>query len=149
MDATLHALGGILLRALPTFFLVVLLHLYLKYVFFRPLESVLQKRYEATEGARKLAEASMAKATAKAAEYDAALKRVRAEIYQEQERLHRQMQQQQAEAIAQARERASVLVAQAQAQIDVEVAEARRTLQAQAGDIATRITQAVLVRGAA
>ena len=55
MDAMLHALGGILLRAVPTFLLVILLHFYLKSIFFKPLEKVLHKRYEATEGARKLA----------------------------------------------------------------------------------------------
>ena len=55
MDATLHALGEILLKAVPTVLLVVVLHFYLKYVFFRPLKKVLAERYDATEGARKLA----------------------------------------------------------------------------------------------
>ena len=49
----LQALGGILLRAVPTFLLVILLHFYLKSIFFKPLENVLRKRYDATEGARK------------------------------------------------------------------------------------------------
>ena len=66
MDSTLHALGGILLRATPTFFLVFLLCFYLKKVFFKPLEKVLQERYDATEGARRLAEKSMERASAKA-----------------------------------------------------------------------------------
>ena len=52
MEATLHALSGILLRAIPTFLIVVFLHFYLKYMFFKPLGKVLQARYEATEGAR-------------------------------------------------------------------------------------------------
>ena len=54
MDATLHALGEILLKAVPTVLLVVVLHFYLKYVFFKPLKKVLEERYNATEGARKL-----------------------------------------------------------------------------------------------
>ena len=65
----LHALGGILLRAVPTFLLVVLLHFYLKSMFFKPLAKVLQARYEATEGARKLAEQSLEQAAAKTAKY--------------------------------------------------------------------------------
>ena len=67
MESTLAALGGILLKALPTFFLFIFLHLYLRFVFFKPLEKVLKARYDATEGARKLAEASLAKAAEKAA----------------------------------------------------------------------------------
>src|ERR1039457_7455677 len=46
MDATLHALGGILLKAVPTFRLVLALHFYLKSIFFKPLEKVLGQRYE-------------------------------------------------------------------------------------------------------
>ena len=38
MDAMLHAFGGILLRAVPTFLLVVLLHFYLKSMFFKPMK---------------------------------------------------------------------------------------------------------------
>jgi F-type H+-transporting ATPase subunit b len=48
MDAILNALGGLLLKALPTFFLVLLLHFYLKLVFYRPLEKVLSARHQAT-----------------------------------------------------------------------------------------------------
>ena len=83
MDETLRQLGGILLRAVPTFLLVVLLHFYLKFIFFKPLGRILRQRYDATEGARKLAEASLAKASEKAAEYEAALRAVRAETYKE------------------------------------------------------------------
>ena len=72
MADTLHALGGILLKAVPTFLLVLLLQFYLKKVFFQPLEKVLHTRYEATEGARKLAEQSLARAAARTAEYEAA-----------------------------------------------------------------------------
>ena len=65
MDAMLHALGGILLRAVPTFLLVILLHFYLKIVFFKPLEKVLNQRDQSTAGARKLAEGSLQQAAAK------------------------------------------------------------------------------------
>ena len=50
MEETLRALGGILLKAVPTFILVILLHFYLKFIFFKPLQRVLRLRYEATEG---------------------------------------------------------------------------------------------------
>jgi F-type H+-transporting ATPase subunit b len=84
MADTLHALGVILLKAVPTFLLVLFLQFYLKKVFFQPLENVLRKRYEATEGARKLAEQSLARAAARTAEYETAIRAARSEIYQKQ-----------------------------------------------------------------
>ena len=55
MDATLHALGRIVLYGLPTSFLVILLCIYLKVMYFKPFQKMLAERYEATEGARKAA----------------------------------------------------------------------------------------------
>src|ERR1043166_1878851 len=62
MDATLHQLGDILLRAVPTFLLVIFLNFYLKAVFFKPLEKVLQQRYAMTEGARQMAKKNLERA---------------------------------------------------------------------------------------
>src|SRR5450759_4247310 len=46
MDQTLHALGVLFLKALPTFILVLLLHFYLKRMFFAPLQRALKRREE-------------------------------------------------------------------------------------------------------
>ena len=83
MEATLHALGEIVLKGLPTFFLLILLHFYLKRTFFAPLEKVLAERYEATTGARKQAESAMARAEAKAKEYEEAIRNARTEVYKD------------------------------------------------------------------
>src|SRR6185295_5051195 len=96
MDAILQQLGELLLKAIPTFLLVVFLNYYLKAVFFRPLEKVLQRRYEATEGARKLAAESLERAAAKTAEYEAAIRGARTDLYKTQEQLVKQMQDKQA-----------------------------------------------------
>src|SRR5215469_6825894 len=106
MNATLQALGGILLNAVPTFLLVVFLHFYLKMVFFKPLEKVLHQRYEATEGARKLAEQSLQRAAEKIAQYEAAIRAAKAEIYHSQEQLHKQLQEREAAAALAARQEA-------------------------------------------
>ena len=95
MDATLRALGEILLNAVPTFLLVVLLHFYLKKVFFQPMEKVLRQRFEATEGARKLADQSLVRASARVAEYEAAIRAARSEIYQAQEEFYKEFQDRQ------------------------------------------------------
>src|SRR2546430_17672865 len=103
MDQILHALGGILLRAVPTFLCVIFLHFYLKAVFFKPLEQVRRKRYEATEGARKQAEESMERAAAKTAEYETALRAAKGELYHAQEKFHQQLQEMQAAEFQKAR----------------------------------------------
>jgi F-type H+-transporting ATPase subunit b len=149
MDATLHALGGILLRAVPTFLLVVLLHFYLKSVFFKPLEKVLKERYAATEGARKLAEASLEKAAAKTAEYEAALRAARAEVYKAQENTFKQLQDEQAAQIAQARANSERLVEEARAQLEKDVAGAKTSLRGDSEVLAGRIADSILRRSAA
>ena len=122
----LHALGGILLRAVPTFLLVILLHFYLKSVFFKPLEKVLRQRYEVTEGARKLAAQSLEQAAAKTAAYEEQVRAAKAEMYQAQEQLHKQLQEREAAAVAEARARADAALKQAKEQLaaDVEAAKA-------------------------
>lgn len=144
MDAILNALGGLLLKALPTFLLLLLLHLYLKRVFYRPLEKVLQARFQSTEGARKLAAESMQKASEKAAEYEAAIREARAGIYQEQEEARRQWRNMQAESIAQTRRAADARIKEAKAQIAGEAAGARRTLEAETETLAARIVESLL-----
>src|SRR6266436_7325183 len=139
MDETLRQLGGILLRAVPTFILVVLLHFYLKFIFFKPLGRVLRQRYEATEGARKLAEASLAKASEKAAEYEAALRAARAETYKELEQLRRQLQDERAAGVREARAQAEGAVTAAKAELGVQVAGLKKQLEAESDALADQI----------
>jgi len=149
MEATLHALSGILLRAIPTFLLVIFLHFYLKYMFFKPLDKVLHARYEATEGARRRAAESLEKAAAKTAEYEAALRAARSDVYKTQEQLHRRMQEEQAAQIGAAREQAEAAVRDAKAQLAAEIAQAKTDLAAQSDALANQIADAILNRGAA
>jgi len=148
MEATLHALSGILLRAIPTFLLVFLLHLYLKYMFFRPLGKVLQARYDATEGARQRAAESLQKAAAKTAEYEAAMRAARADVYQSQERLHRHLHEEYAAQVQAARGQAEAAVREAKAQLAAEVAQAKQDLAAQSDALASQIAEAILSPGA-
>lgn len=148
MEETLRQLGGILLKAVPTFILVVLLHLYLKFIFFKPLGKVLKERYDATEGARKLADESLARASQKAADYEAALRAARAESYKELEQLRRQLQDDRAASVKEGRAKAESAVAQAKATLAAEVELLKRDLQAEAGALADRIATKILGRAA-
>jgi F-type H+-transporting ATPase subunit b len=147
MEATLHALSGILLRAIPTFLLVFFLHFYLKYIFFKPLGKVLHARYEATEGARLRAAESLERAAAKTAEYEAALRAARSEVYQTQEQLHRRLQEEQAAQVHAAREQTEAAVRDAKAQLASEIARAKTDLAAESGALAGQIADALLNRG--
>jgi F-type H+-transporting ATPase subunit b len=149
MDAMLHALGGILLRAVPTFLLIFLLHLYLKNVFFKPMERVLKARYEATEGARATAERSLSDAAARTAQYEKALFEAKTELYQAQEKAFKDLQDQQAAAIAEARATADSQVKKAKEQLGDEIERARQNLAAESDALAARIADVVLQRSAA
>lgn len=148
MDATFRALGAILLNAVPTFLLVFLLHFYLKKIFFTPLEKVLRQRFEATEGARKLAEQALANASARTAQYEAAIRAARSEIYQAQEQFFKQFQESQTAQIAAAHQSTEEHVHQAKAHLARDV-EAAKTSLAQASEkLATEIADRLL-RGTA
>lgn len=149
MEQTLNALSGLLLNALPTLILVIVLHFYLKKVFFGPMDRLLAERYEATEGARKAAEASIAAAEQKAAEYDAAIRAARADIYREQERARQQWREQHAAAVAEARQRADSTVGKAKEQLAADLAAARKTLVQDSEALANEIVETVLRRRAA
>jgi F-type H+-transporting ATPase subunit b len=149
MAATLHDLGQILLRAVPTFLLVVFLHFYLRSIFFRPLEKVLHQRYQATEGARKLAAESLERAAAKTAEYQRTMRAAKTGIYQSQEQLHQQLQEQEAAALLAARQRVEAAVQEAKADLAKDVAAAKASLAAGSDALADGIAESILRRSAA
>lgn len=149
MDAILRQLGELLLKAIPTFLLLVFLSFYLKRIFFKPLEKVLRQRYEATDGARKAAEEVLARAAARTAEYETALRAARAGIYEDQEQVHRQLQEQAAAQIAEARRHAEAAMDEARQEIAREVETARASLDRESDSLAVQIADSILRRSVA
>jgi F-type H+-transporting ATPase subunit b len=144
MESIVQALGVILLKALPTFFLVVLLHFYLKYMFFGPLEKVLHRRYEVSEGARLAAEESLQRAAAKTEEYESALRAAKVEVFQAQESAHRQFQREHDEALQKARADAEVAIRKAKADLREDADAAKLGLRAETDRLADQIANAIL-----
>ncbi len=144
MDQMLSDVGAILLRAIPTFFLVIFLFFYLRSMFFKPLEKVLADRRAATEGARVQAKKSIEVAEEKVAQYEAQLRAARGEVFAKVEAERKQWSDQQAATIAAAREKAVVQVRDARAQIAKEADAARASLSTQAETLAAQITATVL-----
>jgi F-type H+-transporting ATPase subunit b len=149
MEQTIQALGGILLKAVPTIVFLLLLHFYFKAMLFGPLERILKQRRELTEGARKTAELSLAAAEQKALEYEAKLREARAAVYKDQEETRRKWLAEQSQAIEQARAGADGAVKAARAEIATEAAAARQTLLETSSALADQIASAVLGRRSA
>jgi F-type H+-transporting ATPase subunit b len=149
MQETLQALGGILLKAIPTVILLIILHFYLKAVLFGPLDRVMQKRRELTEGARKIAEDSLAAATRKAEEYEAKLRDARAVVYKQQEEIRKRWLEGQAQQVAEARSRSESTVKAAREALAVDAAAARKSLQDTSAVVADQIVATVLGKRAA
>lgn len=144
MEATINALGQLLLQALPTFFLVLVLHFYLKAIFFKPLAKTLAERHEATEGAREAARLSLARAEEKAAAYEQSIREARNEVYREQEETRRRWLDDQASQLAAARQSAQAIVVEARTTIAAEADAAKRGLAEQTESLAEQIIRSVL-----
>jgi F-type H+-transporting ATPase subunit b len=149
MDLILHQLQELLLKAIPTFLLVILLHFYLKFVFFKPLAKTLQKRYDATEGARQVAEESLKAAAAKTAQYEAAIRAARSEIYQQQAESHKQLQEQEAAQLAAARQQADEAIQKARSALAADVEAAKAGLARDSEILAAQIADSIVKRSAA
>jgi F-type H+-transporting ATPase subunit b len=149
MDQTLQALGGILLKAIPTVILLIVLHFYLKAVLFGPLDRVMQKRRELTEGARKIAENSLAAASRKADEYEAKLRDARGAVYKQQEEIRKRWLDEQSQQVAEARARSEATVKAAREAIAVDATAARKSLQETSAAVADHIVVTVLGQRAA
>ena len=144
MEQMLHSAGALLVQALPTLFVVVLLHWYLKTTLFQPLEKVLADRHAETQGAREQASAALKSAEVKVAEYDAKLRAARAEIYQEQDAWRKGLLEAQNQALSTARDEGKALIADAKSKIAGEIEAARAVLERDADGLADRIIGTIL-----
>lgn len=144
MEQIFTSLREILVLALPAFFLVLLLHFYLKKVLFLPMERVLDERRRLTEGAVAGSEEAVRAAGEKMRDYETRLAEARAAIYQDNEAARKQLADQQAAALADARAASAARVADARATIAEDVADARVSLAADAEQLAVRISDSIL-----
>ncbi len=144
MDQILQQVGELLLGAVPTALLFILLVLAYQFLVQGPLSRTLLERYARTKGAVEEAHKAIARAEERAAEYATRLRHARAEIYKMREQRMKQWNAEREASLDQARQSAGAKVQQAKSELDAEAAKARQTIQASAGELATRITRAVL-----
>jgi F-type H+-transporting ATPase subunit b len=148
MEQTIEALGGILLKAIPTALILILLYFYLKAMLFAPLDKVLKQRQELTEGARKSADRSLAAAEQKTLEYEAKFREARSAVYRDQEETRRRWLEEQAAQTARSRADAENTVKVARESIALEMASARQSLLAVSEQLADQIATALIGRRA-
>jgi F0F1-type ATP synthase membrane subunit b/b' len=149
MESTLHDLGQLLLKAIPTLFLLLVVHLYLKQMFFRPMADVLARRRAATEGLRDSADAMRAKAGEQTKSIEDQLRQAREAIYQEQEEARRGWITDQSGQLDQARQQGRDLIQQSKFQLDDEAAVAKNQWAETSDALADQIADALLERKSA
>ena len=135
-----------MLNGLPTFFLVVILAFFVRFLYLKPLEKVLAERFRLTEGARKAAEDSLRNADTKIAEYQNKLNSARNEIYQEQAVFLQKLQAEQAELAHAVRAESDARLAEIKLSLAKEAEVARENLASQAETLAGQIADAILSR---
>ena len=144
MDEIAKQLGGLLLGSVPTIIFIVLLFGIYTAVVHKPLVKVLAERHSRTEGAIEKAQADIAQAEARTAEYEQRLREARMTVFKSQEARRQKALQVRAEAVAEARHRAQNQVEKARAAIEQDKAAAQTGLQAESGKLATEIIRTVL-----
>lgn len=144
MDEILQQVGTLLLGSVPTILLFIVLVLAYQILIQGPLSRTLKERRARTDGAIEEAHRAIARAEQRAQEYAAKLRQARAEIYSLREQRIKQWSAERDAALDEARRAAGQRVSQAKAELDAEAARARQTIQASAGELASRVVRAVL-----
>ena len=148
MQEIIGQIGALLLSAVPTIVLFIVLVLAYQFLVQGPLTRTLSERRARTEGAIEDAHKAIAQAEARTAEYAARLRQARTEVYKVREQRVKLWNADRDTALEAARKVAGVKVSQARAELEAEAAEARRTIQASAGDLARQVVLAVLPQAA-
>jgi len=148
MQEILQQVETLLIGAVPTILLFIVLVLAYQFLVQGPLTATLKERRARTEGAIEDAHKAIAQAEARAAEYAAKLRQARAEIYKVREQRVKQWKAEREAALEASRKATALKVAQARAELELEAEQARKAIQAAAGDLAGQVVLAVLPQAA-
>jgi F-type H+-transporting ATPase subunit b len=115
-------------------------------ILFKPVGKVLDQRQALTEGATNEARAAAKRYELQLAEYEASIRQARGESYRQLEEERNRALEERKRLIDEAKIEAAAEVDRGRAEIAEQAAAARTTLQAEARDIADRISRTVLGR---
>ncbi len=143
----LDQLRELFLAAAPTVVLVFLFYLFLRWSFFAPIERILAERRKRTEGARQEAEAIRLDAQEKLRAYREELRKIRGEIFVEQEAFRRRILDERQHEVREARLAAQKSLRAAKKSLENDVQAARRQLEQSSNMLAGEIAEAILAGG--
>ena len=149
MEATLHALGNLLVESVPTIVFFIFLYFFLRQIFFRPLAAVLDERRRSTAGVKELAERAFADADKKQSEFERALELAREQIRAENDAQRKQWAEEEAAILADARAKADERREQARAEVAAEVERAHEDMGNKIDAVSNSIVDTLLRRRAA
>lgn len=149
MDELLRQLGDLALGAIPTLILFIILVLAYRLILFAPLMRIRAERRERTAGALEKSRQAIANAEVRAQEYAAKLQAARADLLRRREQRIQQWNAERDRAIAAVRVAAQEKVRTAQLALETQSADARKQIEASAGELAAQVMAAVLPAGQA
>lgn len=144
MNETLRQLGQLLLSSIPSIIGFLIVWAGYRVIVYKPLQRVLAERQARTEGAIQQAQAEIASAEERTAEYERRVREARAQIYAAQEARSRRIVEQREAALAEARRHADSMVKSERAILEKDVLAAKATLHQQAESLAQKIIESVL-----
>ena len=144
MEKTLQQLGELLLNAIPTVVLLLITYMMYRVLVAKPLEQILAKRYELTEGAMQQAKRDIAAADQRTADYEQRLREARASIFKSMEGRRQQAAAIRSAAAAEARTAAQQKVREARTSIQKDADAARTGLQSEAERLSAEIIATIL-----
>jgi F-type H+-transporting ATPase subunit b len=147
MNEMVNQLGGLVLGAVPTMVLMLLLVVSYGLLVRRPMDCVLHQRRERTSGAVEQANAAMAQAENRTAEYEDKLRKARAEILATREEKLKQWSVQRDQALAEARAATLEKVKAAKGEIEQSVASARLQIDGTSAELSEQVLRAVMPPG--
>lgn len=147
MDELLRQLGDLALGSIPTLILFIVLVLAYRFVLYGPLMRIRAERRERTAGAIEKARLAIGSADVRAQEYAARLRAARAELLRRREQRIQEWNAERERAVAAVRVAAQERVRTAQLALAAQSADARKQIEASAGELAAQIMTAVLPPG--
>jgi len=140
----LHQLAELFLQAVPTVVIVFLFYLFMRWAFFTPIQKAMAERDAKIEGARREAAALEAEAGKELQVYNDRLRKVRGELYAEQEAARQVVLDERARLLKAMRSRALEEVEEAKKKIAAEQVSARHEVESQTDSLAAEIVRVIL-----
>jgi len=149
MDQTLRQLGELLLSSIPTVIFFLIIWAAYRLIVYSRLHQVLAERHARTEGAIQQAQAEIASAENRTAEYERSVREARAQIYKAQETRRQQIMAKRSAALEETRKKAEEMIKNARLALEKDVVAAKAGLQQQADVLAGEIIDSILRPAAA